>query len=164
MALLRIIFFSLCALGLVGTSSGALAQGGAATEAAPGRGAYVGYTFGVGAFLGAGAALELGGQVGFEKLLFGLDLRTGLGLVAKDAPALKVSGDALYNLAPGIYLGGGPRLVFGRAFDVGVGALATINVASEGHLSLFAEPGLDVYFLGATQLVPRLSLGLRRHF
>ena len=45
-----------------------------------------------------------------------------------------------------------------------MGALAHVDVAGDENLSLFVEPALDIYFLGATQVAPSLSVGVRYPF
>ena len=140
------------------------------TTPPPTRGTYATGSLSVDAFLDTGAALEMTGGFGFERLLLGLDVRASLGLIAKDGVALKVAGDVLYGFGIGdtntfgVALGAGPRLVVGRNFDVGVGALANLDFALDERVSVFVEPGLDVYFLGATQLAPKASLGVRYRF
>ena len=166
----RWLCFSLVALASMVASSRALAQDPTSSEtlAPPSQGYYAAGSFGVTAFVGVGAALEVSGYFGAEELLPSLDLRGELGLVVKNSVALKVAGDALYSVARAdrftVSLGGGPRLVVGRAFDVGVGALAHFDVAGDESLSLFIEPALDLYFLGATQFAPSLSVGVRYPF
>lgn len=134
---------------------------------------YAAFTWGAAAFLDEGAALEVTGNVAAKDLLFGLDVRGGVGLLAGDALALKLSADALYPVSRSstlsLSIGAGPRFVVGRAFDVGAGAVLNLDLASldsdrGGSSSLFIEPGLDLYFIGATQLAPKLGFGVRYDF
>ena len=131
---------------------------------------YASYTFGGELYLGEGLAFEMSAYAGIENLLPKLDLRAGAGFIAADRAAFKVSGDALYSLyARGtdtyaLSLGGGPRVVLGPAFDIGVGALVQLELPSSGRANLFVEPGVDLYFLDALQLAPSLSVGARYRF
>ena len=97
----RWLCFSLVALALMVVSSRALAQDPTTSEtvAPPSQGYYAASSFGVAAFLGAGAALEVSGHLGVDGLLPGLGLRGELGLVVKNSLAFKVAGDALYGVA-----------------------------------------------------------------
>ena len=165
--LTKMMCFGLLAVSLTGGFASAQTMD---ETSPPTSGTYATGSISVDAFLDTGAALEMTGGFGFERLLLGLDVRASLGLIAKDGIALKVAGDALYGFGRGdastfsVSVGAGPRLVVGRNFDIGVGALANLDFALDERVSMFAEPGLDVYFLGATQLAPKVSLGVRYRF
>lgn len=135
---------------------------------------YAGGSTGIDIFVG-NAYFNFNGYLGFEDLISeGVDVRANLGLITIGDVLIKIGGDALFAFqfdegSPiTIFAGGGPRVVFGAATDVGLGAVGNFDYALQPDISLFGEFDLDLYFAdGITNGVtfaPGIDVGVRFKF
>ena len=135
---------------------------------------YAGASTGIDLFVGD-AYFNFNTYLGFEDLISeGVDVRANLGIIAIGDLLVKLGGDALFAFqfdegSPiTIFAGGGPRLVFGSATDVGIGVVGNFDYALQPDISLFGEFDLDLYFASGitnnTTFAPGIDVGVRFKF